>query len=49
MYAIFTRDDGITPRDVVPTDAEGIELIGGPGCTERNCKRASLWQTGLKR
>ena len=28
MYAIFTRDDGITPRDVVPTDAEGIELIG---------------------
>ena len=24
MYAIFTRNDRITPRDVVPTDEEGV-------------------------
>jgi hypothetical protein len=28
MYAIFTRNDRVTPRDVVPTDEEGVELIG---------------------
>ena len=28
MYAIFTRCDRVTPRDVVPTDEEGVELLG---------------------
>ena len=28
MYAIFTRHDRITPRDTVPTDEEGVQLIG---------------------
>jgi len=28
MYAIFTRSDRVLPRDVVPTDEEGVELIG---------------------
>lgn len=28
MYAIFTRQDRITPRDVVPTDEEGVQLLG---------------------
>ena len=28
MYAIFTRDDRATPRDVVPTDEEGVQLLG---------------------
>jgi hypothetical protein len=28
MYAIFTRNDRVLPRDVVPTDEEGVELIG---------------------
>ena len=28
MYAIFTRNDRVTPRAVVPTDEEGVELIG---------------------
>lgn len=28
MYAIFTRNGRVTPRDVVPTDEEGVELIG---------------------
>jgi hypothetical protein len=28
MYAIFTRDDRVTPRDVVPTDEEGVQLLG---------------------
>jgi hypothetical protein len=28
MYAIFTRNDRVTPRDVVPTHEEGVELIG---------------------
>jgi hypothetical protein len=28
MYAIFTRHDRVTPRDVVPTDEEGVELLG---------------------
>ena len=28
MYAIFTRDDRVVPRDVVPTDEEGVELLG---------------------
>ena len=28
MYAIFTRNDRVMPRDVVPTDEEGVELIG---------------------
>ncbi|WP_245452552.1 lipocalin-like domain-containing protein [Bradyrhizobium forestalis] len=27
MYAIFTRNDRIVPRDVVPTDQEGAELL----------------------
>ena len=28
MYAIFTRRDRITPQDVVPTDEEGVQLLG---------------------
>ena len=28
MYAIFTRKDRITPADAVPTDEEGVELLG---------------------
>jgi hypothetical protein len=28
MYAIFARDDRVTPRDVVPTDEEGVQLLG---------------------
>ena len=28
MYAIFTRHDRVTPRDVVPTDEEGVQLLG---------------------
>jgi hypothetical protein len=28
MYAIFTRDDRVTPRDAVPTDEEGVQLLG---------------------
>ena len=28
MYAIFTRQDRITPRDVVPTEEEGVQLLG---------------------
>ena len=28
MYAIFARRDRVTPRDVVPTDEEGVELLG---------------------
>jgi len=28
MYAIFTRDDRIAPRDAVPTDEEGVQLLG---------------------
>ncbi len=28
MYAIFTRDDRVVPRDVVPTDEEGVQLLG---------------------
>jgi hypothetical protein len=28
MYAIFTRNDRVTPRDVVLTDEEGVQLIG---------------------
>jgi len=28
MYAIFTRQDRVTPRDVVPTEEEGVQLIG---------------------
>ena len=28
MYAIFTCNDRVTPRDVVPTDEEGVELLG---------------------
>ena len=28
MYAIFTRDDRVKPRDVVPTDEEGVQLLG---------------------
>ena len=28
MYAIFTCCDRITPRDAVPTDEEGVELLG---------------------
>ena len=27
MYAIFTRDDRVVPRDVVPTDEEGVENV----------------------
>ena len=28
MYAIFTRDDRVAPRDAVPTDEEGVQLLG---------------------
>jgi hypothetical protein len=28
MYAIFTRRDRVTPADAVPTDEEGVQLIG---------------------
>jgi Lipocalin-like domain len=28
MYAIFIRHDRVAPRDVVPTDEEGVQLIG---------------------
>lgn len=28
MYAIFTRQDRVTPRDVVPTEEEGVQLLG---------------------
>src|SRR3954451_24353755 len=28
MYAIFTRKDRITPADTVPTEEEGVELLG---------------------
>lgn len=28
MYAIFTRRDRVTPADTVPTDEEGVQLIG---------------------
>jgi len=28
MYAIFTRRDRIAPLDVVPTEEEGVELLG---------------------
>lgn len=28
MYAIFTRGDRIAPRDTVPTDEEGVQLLG---------------------
>jgi 3-carboxy-cis,cis-muconate cycloisomerase len=28
MYAMFIRQDRITPRDVVPTEEEGVQLIG---------------------
>jgi hypothetical protein len=28
MYAIFTRHDRIVPRDAVPTDEEGVQLLG---------------------
>jgi Lipocalin-like domain len=28
MYAIFTRDDRVIPHDVVPTDEEGVQLLG---------------------
>ena len=28
MYAIFARQDRITPGDVVPTDEEGVKLLG---------------------
>ena len=28
MYAIFTRGDRIVPRDIVPTEEEGVELLG---------------------
>jgi len=28
MYAIFTRHDRIVPRDTVPTEEEGVELLG---------------------
>jgi hypothetical protein len=28
MYAIFTRGDRITPADVVPTEEEGVQLLG---------------------
>jgi hypothetical protein len=27
-YAIFTRHDRVMPRDVVPTDEEGVQLLG---------------------
>ena len=28
MYAIFTRKDRITPAEAVPTEEEGVELLG---------------------
>ena len=28
MYAIFVRNDRVAPRDVVPTEEEGAQLIG---------------------
>ena len=28
MYAIFTRHDRVSPRDVVPTEEEGVQLLG---------------------
>ncbi len=28
MYAIFARGDRLPPRDVVPTDEEGVQLLG---------------------
>ena len=28
MYAIFVRQDRVTPEDVVPTEEEGIKLLG---------------------
>ena len=28
MYAIFTRKDRISPADAVPTDEEGLQLLG---------------------
>src|ERR1700730_424277 len=28
MYALFTRHDRVAPRDVVPTDEEGVQLLG---------------------
>jgi len=28
MYAMFTRHDRIVPRDTVPTDEEGVQLLG---------------------
>jgi len=28
MYAIFVRHDRMAPRDVVPTDEEGVQLLG---------------------
>jgi hypothetical protein len=28
MYAIFTRHDRIVPRDTVPTEEEGVQLLG---------------------
>ena len=28
MYAIFIRQDRIMPRDVVPTEEEGVQLLG---------------------
>ena len=28
MYAIFIRHDRVTPADVVPTDEEGVQLLG---------------------
>jgi len=28
MYAIFTRKDRIMPADAVPTDEEGVQLLG---------------------
>ena len=28
MYAIFVRQDRLAPRDVVPTEEEGVQLLG---------------------
>ncbi len=28
MYAIFARSDRAAPKDVVPTDVEGVQLLG---------------------
>ena len=28
MYAIFVRDDRVAPQDIVPTDEEGVKLLG---------------------